>query len=64
MKKYFSQKYALLIGVGSIVLGFVGMMVNLEFSSHIFLFGFGIILGLILWKLWLISQGKEKWGIY
>jgi len=64
MKKIFSQKFAFLISILSIVFGVVGMAIDTSFFAKVFLFGMAILAALIVWKLYLISKGKEKWGVY
>jgi len=64
MKNIFSQKSAFWICIVSLVLGLVGMAVNVWFFSRLFLVGVIVLVLLIIWKLYLITKGKEKWGVY
>ena len=64
MKNLFSQKTISLISLFCIVFGLMGMAIDSGFSANIFMFGILLLLVLIIWKLWLINKGKEKWGVY
>ena len=64
MKNIFSQKFAFLTSILCIVFGFIGMAINVPFFSKVFLFGMAVLVALVTWKLYLISKGKEKWGVY
>ena len=65
MNRVFSQKRFLIAGLILLVTGLAGAVARSSIIPvYSFLFGFFIILSLVIYKLWLIKKGKEKWGVY